>query len=68
MKKDRNSNIELLRILCMIAIIIHHSFVHSGISISIENTNTLILSIIQILGKTANNIFILTTGYYMINK
>lgn len=68
MKKGRNSNIELLRILCMIAIIIHHSFVHSGISISIENTNTLILSIIQILGKTANNIFILTTGYYMINK
>ncbi len=68
MKKDRNSNIELLRILCIITIIIHHSFVHSGISISIENTNTLILSIIQILGKTANNIFILTTGYYMINK
>lgn len=68
MKKGRNSNIELLRILCMITIIIHHSFVHSCISISIENTNTLILSIIQILGKTANNIFILTTGYYMINK
>ena len=68
MKKGRNSNIELLRILCIITIIIHHSFVRSGIQISSENTNTAVLSIIQSLGKVANDIFILITGYYMVNK
>lgn len=67
-KKSRNSNIELLRILCMITIIIHHSFVHSGIAISMVNTNVAILSVLQSLGKVANNIFILITGYYMVNK
>lgn len=68
MKKGRNSNIELLRILCIITIIIHHSFVRSGIQISSENTNTAVLSIIQSLGKVASDIFILITGYYMVNK
>ena len=64
----RNSNIELLRILCIISIIIHHSYIHSKIPIVEGNINYPILYIIQILGKMANNIFILITGYYMIDK
>jgi len=65
----RNSNIELLRILCIISIIIHHSFVHSdNIVINVKNINYIGLYLIQILGIISNNIFILITGYYMINK
>ncbi len=66
--KIRNSNIELLRILCMIAIIIHHSFCHSVMNTDWTNINYNILYIIQILGPVSNNIFILITGYYMVNK
>ena len=43
-KNNRNSNIELLRILCIISIILHHSFYHSDFSnVTIQNFNYLIL-------------------------
>lgn len=65
--KGRNSNIELLRILCMIFIILHHSVVHSSFS-DIDNLNFNILYVLSTLGRVANNIFIIITGYYMVNK
>ena len=69
---SRNSNIELLRIVSMLIIIFHHSFVHSKININDENIynilNFTILYIVNILGKGVNNVFILITGYYLINK
>ena len=68
MEKNRNSNIELLRILCMISIILHHSIVHSKILLNSSNINYYIINILQITGPISNNIFILITGYYMINK
>ncbi len=64
MKNKRNSNIEMLRIICMICIIIHHSFVHSGITVYYDN---ILIEIIKALGPISNNIFILITGYYMVN-
>ena len=64
MKNKRNSNIEMLRIICMICIIIHHSFVHSGITVYYDN---ILIEIIKMLGPISNNIFILITGYYMVN-
>ncbi len=67
-QNNRNSNIELLRILCIISIIIHHSFFHSSIPFLEGNINCVIMYIIQVLGRISNNIFILITGYYMINK
>ena len=66
--KVRNSNIELLRILCMFFIILHHSFCHSGINYNLNNLNYNILFGLQFLAKVANNIFILITGYYMLDK
>lgn len=65
--KNRNSNIELLRILCMIFIILHHSVVHSSFN-EIDNLNFNILYVLSTLGRVANNIFIIITGYYMVNK
>lgn len=65
---NRNSNIELLRILCIISIILHHSFVHSNITVNANNFNFISMYLIQILGIISNNIFILITGYYMATK
>lgn len=69
---SRNSNIELLRIVSMLIIIFHHSFVHSKININDDNIynilNCTILYIVNILGKGVNNVFILITGYYLIDK
>lgn len=66
--KDKNSNIEVLKIICMINIIVHHSFAHSILQIDLSNINFIILYVINIFGKISNNIFILITGYFMINK
>ena len=66
--KIRNSNIELLRILCMLFIVMHHSLFHSHINPNLSNINYNLLFGIQLLGKAANNVFILITGYYMFDK
>ena len=66
--KFRNSNIELLRIICLIFIILHHSFCHSNIQITKLNINYGLLYFLQYFGRVANNIFVIITGYYMVNK
>ena len=63
MKTNRESNIELLRIICMILIITHHYCFHGGFT-SDEN----ILSIISIAGRMATNCYIIITGYFMIKS
>ena len=68
--KLRNSNLELLRIFCMLMIIAHHFAVHGGFDLSVGEFN-LRRFFIQILfsgGKLGVNIFVLITGYFMINK
>lgn len=79
----RESNIELLRILCIISIIVHHIVVH-GIKPQLESTtlfpagqmfNNLVfykrlifLDFGAAFGKIANNIFILISGYFLCEK
>ena len=63
MKNKRNSNIEMLRIICMICIIIHHSFVHSGITDYYDN---ILIEIIKVLGPISNNIFILINIFIIV--
>lgn len=79
-KPVRNSAIELLRIIAMFIIIIHHFGVHgilhvldNGISkeIILNNMFAWQLHFTQIVawgGTLGNAIFILITGYFMINK
>jgi len=68
-KIQRKTNMELLRIVSMILIVMHHYCVHSsfifenGISI-----NKFIIQALSIGGKIGVNIFILITGYFMINS
>lgn len=77
--KERSSNLELYRIVCMVLIVAHHCVVNSGLiytdpntlriaGILIENPisiNTLILWAIGMWGKTGINCFLLITGYFM---
>ncbi len=65
----RSSNLELLRIISMLAIIAHHYVVNSGITQSYDFTNItanmVFLQLWGMWGKTAINVFVLITGYFM---
>lgn len=75
--KRRNSSIELLCIIAMFIIITHHFCVH-GIFNVLGNTYSMTVNnlsfqfvfsqLLMWIGYIGNAIFILITGYYMINK
>lgn len=62
----RKSNIELLRIICMLLIIMHHFNVHTEFVFdpNIISLKRLSYEFLYIGGKVGVNIFILITGYY----
>ncbi|WP_148372651.1 acyltransferase family protein [Bacteroides bouchesdurhonensis] len=68
-KTPRESNLELLRIFAMMAIIAHHSVVNSGVVKEFDflnpTINTYFLMIWGMWGKTAINSFILISGYFL---
>ena len=68
-KKERNSNLELFRIISMLLIIAHHYVVNSGLMdlIMIEplKSNSIFLLLFGAWGKTAINCFVLISGYFM---
>lgn len=69
MMKKRNSNIELLRIISILMIVVSHYTVHNGISNSTLplGFNRFLLEITT-LGNIGTILFILITGYYLINS
>lgn len=69
-QKQRDSSIELFRIITMLMIVAHHYIVNSGITGEITQANVLSLnSVFSLLwgwgGKTGINCFVLITGYFM---
>lgn len=79
MNKKRSSNIELLRIVAMFMIITYHIFIHCMYA-QLNNGNKslfnhpffykrlIFFSVISPFGKIGDVIFILISGYFMINK
>lgn len=68
-KKNRDSNIELLRIVAMCLIIFHHMALNTGIIDGYTISKTMIFGIIGgIGGKIGVVIFVLITGYFSIHK
>lgn len=68
--KQRNSNLELYRIITMLAIVAHHYVVNSGllggaISGSECTTRNIFFLLFGMWGKTGINCFVLITGYFM---
>ena len=68
-KKHRNSNFELLRILAMIMIILHHFSIYNNINnIKDLSFNSYIGIYFFALGKLGVNLFVLITGYFLVNS
>ena len=65
----RSSNIELLRIVAMLAIVMHHYVVNSTVMSLFDGAhptaNSLFLQWWGMWGKTAINVFVLISGYFM---
>lgn len=69
MMKERNSNIEMLRIISMLFIVISHYTVHNGV---VNSTlplgfNRIFLEIMT-LGNIGSILFVLISGYYMVES
>lgn len=67
--KKRQSNLELLRIVAMLAIVAHHYVVNSDVmdlfDYSDVNNNMIFLQLWSAWGKMAINCFVLISGYFM---
>ena len=77
MKKERSSNIELLRIVAMLMIIVYHIWIHciniqlgSGelYNLPIVYKKLFLFSVISPFGQIGNAIFILISGYFLCSK
>ena len=69
MKKKRNSNIEILRIISMLFIVISHYTVHNGISnYSLPLSGNRYLLELMTLGNIGTILFVLITGYFLIES
>lgn len=66
-EKTRKSNFELLRIICMALIVMHHLAVHSNITGEVSKFNSLFLNMFTAVGKIAVNVYVLISGYFLIN-
>ncbi len=66
--KKRNTNIELLRILIMVLIIMSHYACHGGAYDMADGLNKYIAAGLTLGGKISVDIFIMITGYYMVNS
>ncbi|MBQ3235357.1 MAG: acyltransferase [Clostridia bacterium] len=64
----RQSNFELLRIICMLLIITHHLSVHSYYTSDISIFNQYLIRFFQIGGKLGVNVYVLISGYFMITS
>lgn len=68
-KHSRNSNLELLRIIAMLLIVAHHFVVNSCVVDQFDflsiSANMLYLQIFGMWGKTAINVFVLISGYFL---
>ena len=71
-RKQRNSNLELMRILLMLGMIAHHYVVNSGVEalydLSSFSWDVWFLQIFGMFGKTGINCFTLLTGYFMVKS
>ena len=68
-KKIRNSSLELLRVICILLIIVHHYSVHGGflpLSVDSLSTGRIFVRMIGLFGRISNSIFVLISGYFLV--
>lgn len=69
-KKTRDTNIELLRIFAMFLVILTHCLLHAQAlyQLNFSSMNFMIIDTLKIISWMSNTIFILISGYYMVNS
>ena len=72
-RQERDSNFELLRIVAMMMIILHHIAIYGGWPLDLSQTfdlttDSFFIQFIHHFGKIGVWIFVLITGYYMVNS
>ena len=65
--RQRNSRFELLRIISMVMIIVHHYVVH-GFDLTEFSGTKIFIDFLTVTGKWGVNCFVLITGFYMIRS
>lgn len=68
-KKVRDSNLELMRIVVMLAIVCHHFVLNSGVrdlfDMAQHPANTVLLQLCGMFGKAGINAFVILSAYFM---
>lgn len=64
----RSSNFELLRIVCMLLIIVHHFGAHGVFAEGLPLTNQKLIQSFITVGKLAVNVFVLISGYFLVKS
>lgn len=69
-KTKRNSKFEILRILCMLLIIMHHFACHGGYIFdgSVSAFNKAVVDMFIVGGKIGVNVFVLISGYFLVKS
>lgn len=66
--KERSSNFELLRIVCMLMIVMFHAAFKGKFGESSGIADSLIIKSFWFLGELGVNVFVMISGYFMINS
>ncbi|MGO4937784.1 acyltransferase [Fundicoccus sp. Sow4_H7] len=68
-RDDRNSNFELLRIISMFLVVVHHFSVHGSFdTMDVFSYEKIALDILFIGGKLGVNIFVMIGSYFLVGK
>lgn len=69
MEEKRISNIEVLRVMSMFAIILHHYYAHGDFLINgVFTINEIIVQLLSSGGKIAVDIFVIISGFFLVEK
>ena len=68
MKRIRNSNIELLRIICMFMIVIHHFMAHGGLWMLAPSTNKIVVNFFMPFGKVCFDAFVAISCWFLVKS
>ncbi|WP_288301030.1 acyltransferase [uncultured Veillonella sp.] len=69
MEEKRISNIEMLRVMSMFAIILHHYYAHGDFLIDgVFTINEIIVQLLSSGGKIAVDIFVIISGFFLVEK
>lgn len=70
MKKQRNIQIEIIRILAMFMIVLGHVFLYGHVAENVQNSMMTreIITAIKVFATPGTDIFVLISGYFLLNS